>query len=54
MMKLVEVLGMPPAHLLNKATKAHQFFEQLSDGSYRPKKSPDGKQVGTVWIINDI
>ncbi len=45
MMKIVEVLGMPPAAILDQAPKARKFFEKLPDGSYVPRKSKDDKKV---------
>ncbi|KAK0057551.1 dual specificity tyrosine-phosphorylation-regulated kinase 1B-like isoform X1 [Biomphalaria pfeifferi] len=44
MMKIVEVLGMPPKHLLDQAQKTRKYFEQLPDGSYVPRKSKDNKK----------
>jgi len=45
MMKLVEVLGVPPLHLLDRAPKTSKFFERLPDGTYRPKLNSEDKQV---------
>ena len=45
MMKIVEVLGVPPAHMLDHAPKARKYFDKIPDGSYVPKKSKDGKKV---------
>lgn len=45
-MKIVEVLGMPPQHILDQAPKARKYFDKLSDGSYTTKKAKDGKKVG--------
>ena len=42
---MVEVLGIPPAHMLHQATNTKKFFDRLSDGTYTPKKSRDGKKV---------
>lgn len=44
MNKIVEVLGMPPKHILDQAHKARKFFDKLSDGSYVLKKLKDGKK----------
>ncbi|XP_012946031.2 dual specificity tyrosine-phosphorylation-regulated kinase 1A, partial [Aplysia californica] len=44
MMKIVEVLGMPPKHLLDQAQKTRKYFELLPDGSYVPRKSKDNKK----------
>lgn len=46
MNKIVEVLGLPPKALLDKAHKARKYFEKLPDGSYMLKKAKDGKKVG--------
>jgi len=46
-MKIVEVLGMPPNHMLDEAPKTKKFFDRLPDGSYVMKKSRDGKKVGS-------
>ena len=45
MLKVVEVLGVPPRALLDNAPKAGRFFDRLPDGSYVPKKSKEGKVV---------
>jgi len=39
MNKIVEVLGMPPKHILDVGQKTRKFFEKLSDGSYMLKKT---------------
>lgn len=44
MMKIVEVLGMPPKHLLDLAPKARKYFDQHPDGTYVCKKPKDGKK----------
>lgn len=45
-MKIVEVLGMPPKHILDQVpVKARKYFEQLPDGTYVCKKPKDGKKV---------
>lgn len=41
MMKIVEVLGVPPQHMLDSATKTRKFFDRLPDGSYVPRRSKD-------------
>ena len=45
MMKIVEVLGVPPSSMLDHAPKARKYFDKMPDGSYVPKKSKDGKKV---------
>ncbi|CAG9863010.1 unnamed protein product [Phyllotreta striolata] len=45
MNKIVEVLGMPPKHLLDQANKTRKFFEKLpGERRYILKKSKDGKK----------
>lgn len=45
MNKIVEVLGMPPKHILDQAHKTRKYFDKLSsDGAYVLKKSKDGKK----------
>ncbi|KAF8353991.1 mbk-1 [Pristionchus pacificus] len=41
MMKIVEVLGIPPAELLDKAPKARKYFEKREDGSYTIFRNKD-------------
>lgn len=52
MNKIVEVLGIPPTHILDQAPKARKFFEKLPDSTWNLKKTKDGKRVGeTIGII---
>ena len=44
MNKIVEVLGLPPKHLLDVAHKARKYFDKLQDGTYVMKKPKDGKK----------
>uniref|UniRef100_A0A4W3H7Q3 Dual specificity tyrosine-phosphorylation-regulated kinase 1A n=1 Tax=Callorhinchus milii TaxID=7868 RepID=A0A4W3H7Q3_CALMI len=44
MNKIVEVLGIPPSHILDQAPKARKFFEKLPDASWTVKKTKDGKR----------
>lgn len=39
MMKIIEVLGMPPRLLLEKSRRWHVFFERTVDRTYVPKVS---------------
>ena len=48
-MKIVEILGIPPIHMLDEAPKTKKFFDRLPDGSYIVKKSRDGKKVGSCF-----
>lgn len=47
MNKIVEVLGIPPNHIMDLAPKARKFFEKLSDGTWSVKKTKDGKRVSS-------
>lgn len=44
MNKIVEVLGMPPKHILEMAHKARKFFDRLPDGTFVLKKTKEGKK----------
>uniref|UniRef100_A0A336K4G2 dual-specificity kinase n=1 Tax=Culicoides sonorensis TaxID=179676 RepID=A0A336K4G2_CULSO len=45
MNKIVEVLGMPPKHILDQAHKTRKYFDKLpSDGSYVLKKTPNQRK----------
>ncbi|KAL0994487.1 hypothetical protein UPYG_G00122900 [Umbra pygmaea] len=44
MNKIVEVLGVPPSHILDLAPKARKFFEKMSEGMWGAKKTKDGKR----------
>ena len=54
MMKIVEVLGMPPAHMLDGLAKARKYFDKLPDGTYAPRKSKDGKKVLILYFTGLI
>uniref|UniRef100_A0A915BFX2 Dual specificity tyrosine-phosphorylation-regulated kinase mbk-1 n=1 Tax=Parascaris univalens TaxID=6257 RepID=A0A915BFX2_PARUN len=43
MMRIVEVLGMPPKHMLESAPKTKKFFDKTEDGNYVCRRSRDGK-----------
>lgn len=43
MMRIVEVLGMPPKHMLESAPKTKKFFDKNEDGTYTCRRSRDGK-----------
>lgn len=51
MNKIVEVLGIPPNHIMDLAPKARKFFEKLSDGTWSIKKTKDGKRVHVTDIL---
>ncbi|XP_078416427.1 dual specificity tyrosine-phosphorylation-regulated kinase 1A isoform X3 [Cetorhinus maximus] len=54
MNKIVEVLGIPPSHILDQAPKARKFFEKLPDASWTVKKTKDGKRVNIKSNIKKI
>eukprot|EP00095_Tigriopus_kingsejongensis_P009174 snap_masked-scaffold145_size311916-processed-gene-1.4 protein:Tk09174 transcript:snap_masked-scaffold145_size311916-processed-gene-1.4-mRNA-1 annotation:"serine threonine-protein kinase" len=47
MNKIVEVLGLPPKYILDKAPKAKKFFQRLPDGAYTLIVPKDGKKYRT-------
>jgi len=53
-MKIVEILGTPPAHMLDEASKTKKFFDRLPDGTYIAKRSRDGKKVGIDSLITQL
>ncbi|XP_021706144.1 serine/threonine-protein kinase minibrain isoform X2 [Aedes aegypti] len=42
--KIVEVLGMPPKHILDQAHKTRKFFEKLPDGTYVLRKTQNQRK----------
>lgn len=52
MNKIVEVLGVPPSHMLDAAPKARKYFDKLSDGLWTVKKNKDIKKVFDVHLHN--
>lgn len=52
MNKIVEVLGVPPSHMLDAAPKARKYFDKLSDGLWTVKKNKDIKKVFHVSSID--
>lgn len=52
MHKIVEVLGIPPRHILDNAPKARAYFDRHVDGSYVPRKtSKDGKMKKVGYLL---
>ena len=45
MNKIVEVLGIPPTDLLEKAPKTSKYFDRLPDGTYQVRLYKDSKRV---------
>ncbi|VDP12001.1 unnamed protein product [Soboliphyme baturini] len=43
LMKIVEVLGIPPKHILEQAPRCDKYFDQRPDGTYFCKPSRDGR-----------
>lgn len=50
MSKIVEVLGIPPAHIIEKAARRDKYFERLSDGTWTLKKHREGRKVRKVIL----
>ena len=45
MNKIVEVLGMPPTHILDNSPKARKYFDKLPNGQWILKKVKDNKRL---------
>ena len=43
--KIVEVLGIPPVHILERAGRTERFFEKGPGGNWILKRSRDGRKV---------
>ena len=54
MYKIIEVLGMPPDHIINKASRSEKFFERSSMGTWVLKRSRDSRKVIFVYIDNNF
>ena len=52
MMKIVEVLGVPPRRILDQAQKTRKYFDLLSDGTFVPKKPRDSKKVSSRLLAS--
>lgn len=53
MNKIVEVLGMPPNHILEFAHKSRKYFERANDTTFVLKKTKERKKVNiTSHLIN--
>jgi len=51
MMKMIEVLGLPPQHLLTDAPKVSKYFDRRADGVF-VLKQPECRQVtGSVCLF---
>ncbi|XP_019346423.2 dual specificity tyrosine-phosphorylation-regulated kinase 1B [Alligator mississippiensis] len=44
MSRIVEVLGLPPPHMLEQAPKARKYFDKLPEGGWALKKSKEAKK----------
>eukprot|EP00794_Sanderia_malayensis_P010632 gene10632-11760_t len=42
--RIVEVLGIPPSHLLDKAPKTRRYFEKMPDGTYAMRRYKDNRK----------
>ncbi|MGH0188589.1 UNVERIFIED_CONTAM: hypothetical protein FKN15_030536 [Acipenser sinensis] len=50
MNKIVEVLGVPPSHMLDQAPKARKYFDKLTEGLWTVKKNKDIKKLPSVSL----
>lgn len=44
MNKIVEVLGIPPAHMLEQGSKTRRYFDKFPDGTWQLKRLKEGKK----------
>jgi dual specificity tyrosine-phosphorylation-regulated kinase 1 len=44
MNKIVEVLGIPPVHMLEQGSKAKRYFDRFPDGTWQIKRIKEGKK----------
>ncbi|XP_042295212.1 dual specificity tyrosine-phosphorylation-regulated kinase 1B isoform X2 [Sceloporus undulatus] len=44
MSRIVEVLGLPPPHMLEQAPKARKYFEKLPEGGWVLRRGKDGRK----------
>ncbi|XP_009286107.1 PREDICTED: dual specificity tyrosine-phosphorylation-regulated kinase 1A-like, partial [Aptenodytes forsteri] len=44
MNRIVEVLGLPPPHMLEQAPKARKYFEKLPEGGWALKRNKESKK----------
>uniref|UniRef100_A0A3Q2D3I8 dual-specificity kinase n=1 Tax=Cyprinodon variegatus TaxID=28743 RepID=A0A3Q2D3I8_CYPVA len=54
MNKIVEVLGVPPSHMLDAAPKARKYFDKLSDGLWTVKKNKDEYKPPATRRLHEI
>jgi len=53
MMKMIEVLGLPPQNLLADAPKVSKYFDRLHDGTFVPKQSEYRQVMTALCVILD-
>ena len=44
--KIVEVLGIPPAHMLDSASRTEKYFEKGPGGNWMLRRPRDSRKVG--------
>ncbi len=54
MMKIVEVLGMPPTNILEQGTKTKRFFDRLTDNTWIPRKSKERRVRYFMCVMHYI
>ena len=53
MSKIVEVLGIPPTHIIERAVRRDKYFEKLSDGTWTLKKHREGRKVRESLLLHE-
>ena len=47
--KIVEVLGIPPAHVLDSASRTEKYFEKGPGGNWMLRRPRDTRKVSRGW-----
>ena len=45
MSKIIEVLGIPPTHVIERAPRREKYFEKLPNGTWALRKHREGRKV---------
>ena len=52
--KIVEVLGIPPAHMLDNASRTEKYFEKGPGGNWMLRRPRDSRKVGGRVIQGSV
>ena len=52
--KIVEVLGIPPAHMLDNASRTEKYFEKGPGGNWMLRRPRDSRKVGGREIQGSV